>query len=71
MQALILNLTFKVLHNETPAYIANLFNWYTPARTLRSASLLTIINHHFGPVEVCGVFSVGDLYIYHCNNPIS
>ena len=31
----ILVLTFKVLYNETPAYIANLFNWYTPARTLR------------------------------------
>ena len=39
----ILVLTFKVLHNEAPAYIANLFNWYTPARTLRSASTTSLV----------------------------
>ena len=30
-------------HNEAPAYIANLFNWYTPARTLRSASTTSLV----------------------------
>ena len=39
----ILVITFKVLHNEAPAYIANLFNWYTPARTLRSASTTSLV----------------------------
>ena len=39
----ILVLTYKVLHNETPAYIANLFNWYTPTRTLRSASTTLLV----------------------------
>ena len=39
----ILVLTFKVLHNDAPAYIANLFNWYTPSRPLRSASTTTLV----------------------------
>ena len=42
-QYTILVLTFKVLHNEAPAYIANLFNWYTPSRTLWSASTTSLV----------------------------
>ena len=38
----ILVLSFKVLHNEAPAYITNLFNWYTPTRTLRSVSTTSL-----------------------------
>ena len=36
-------ITFKLLHNEAPAFLANLFNWYTPARTLRSASTTSLV----------------------------
>ena len=36
-------ITFKLLHNEAPDYVANLFNWYTPARTLRSASRTSLV----------------------------
>ena len=39
----ILVFTFKVVHNEAPAYIANLFNRYTPARTLRSSSTTSLV----------------------------
>ena len=34
----ILVLTFKALHSQTPQYICELLNWYTPSRPLRSAS---------------------------------
>ena len=39
----LLVLTFKVLHSQTPGYISDLFNWYTPARALRSASTTSLI----------------------------
>ena len=33
-QLKILVLTFKVLHNNSPQYICELLQWYTPSRTL-------------------------------------
>ena len=39
----LLVLTFKVLHSQAPGYISDLFNWYTPARALRSASTTSLI----------------------------
>ena len=39
----LLVLTFKVLHSQAPGYISDFFNWYTPARALRSASTTSLI----------------------------
>ena len=34
---------FKVPHQEAPQYIIDLFHWYSPARTLRSASSTSLV----------------------------
>ena len=39
----ILVLTFKALHSQTPQYICELLNWYTPSRPLRSASTTSLV----------------------------
>ena len=39
----ILVLTFKVLHNNSPQYICELLQWYTPSRALRSASITSLV----------------------------
>ena len=42
-QMKLLVMTFKVLHQEAPQYIIDLFHWYSPARTLRSASSTSLV----------------------------
>ena len=42
-QLKILVLTFKVLHNNSPEYICELLQWYTPSRALRSASTTSLV----------------------------
>ena len=42
-QLKILVLTFKVLHNNSPQYICELLQWYTPSRALRSASTTSLV----------------------------
>ena len=39
----LLVLTFNVLHSQAPGYISDLFNWYTPARALRSTSTTSLV----------------------------
>ena len=39
----VLVLTFKALHSQTPQYICELLNWYTPSRPLRSASTTSLV----------------------------
>ena len=36
-------MTFKVLHSQVPLYMCDLLRWYTPARTLRSASSTPLV----------------------------
>ena len=36
-------MTFKVLHSQVPSYMCDLLHWYTPARTLRSASTTSLV----------------------------
>ena len=36
-------ITFKVLHNNSPQYICELLQWYTPSRALRSASTTSLV----------------------------
>ena len=36
-------LTFKVLYGQTPMYICEMFQWYTPARPLRSSSTTSLV----------------------------
>ena len=42
-QLKILVLTFKVLHNNSPQYICELLQWYTPSRAHRSASTTSLV----------------------------
>ena len=42
-QLKILVLTFKVLHGQSPRYICEMFQWYTPARPLRSSSTTSLV----------------------------
>ena len=42
-QLKILVLTFKVLHGQAPTYICEKFQWYTPARPLRSSSTTSLV----------------------------
>lgn len=42
-QLKILIFTFKALHNLAPAYICELFNWYQPARNLRSTNTTSLV----------------------------
>ena len=39
----ILVITFKALHSQVPSYMCDLLHWYTPARTLRSASTTSLV----------------------------
>ena len=41
-QLKILVLTFKVLQGQAPTYIFEMFQWYTPARPLRSSSTTSL-----------------------------
>ena len=38
-----LMLTYKSLHENAPSYICELLNWYTPRRSLRSASTTSLV----------------------------
>ena len=42
-QLKILVLTFKVLQGQAPTYICEIFQWYTPARPLRSSSTTSLV----------------------------
>ena len=42
-QLKILVLTFKVLQGQAPTYICEMFQWYTPARPLRSSSTTSLV----------------------------
>ena len=39
----ILIMTFKALHSQVPSYMCDLLHWYTPARTLLSASTTLLV----------------------------
>ncbi len=42
---------FKSLHNDTPLYICDELNWYTPTRNLRSASTTSLIQNRHKTVK--------------------
>ena len=39
----ILVMIFEALHSQVPSYMCDLLHWYTPARTLRSASTTSLV----------------------------
>ena len=39
----ILVMTFKALYSQVPTYMCDLLHWYTPARTLWSASTTSLV----------------------------
>ena len=49
----ILVLTFKALHSQTPQYICESLNWYTPSRPLRSASTTSLVPNRNRTVRYC------------------